>query len=523
MVAAAHPLAAKAGRDVLKAGGNAVDAAIAASLTLAVVAPAFSGLGGGGFMLIHQTKTGKSVALDYRETAPEAARADMYQIDKDGNVENDANSIGHLAIAVPGQVRGYAIALERWGTMPIKSLAKSAVRYASHGYPLSKTIGKIFRENRDHARDKIQRFPALGRVFGRGAVPRTGQRIRMADLASSLGKFAVEGSDLFYSGPVARMIVTHVAEGGGILTLEDLAGYEARIREPVVGDYRGFEIVSMPPPSSGGITLIEVLNILETFRLSSFKHNAKDFIHIVAEAVKLGYADRGRYIGDPDFVNVPTERLVTKGFAEARRKLISPYRVNLDVLPGVIDPYEGGSTTHFTVADKDGNVVAATESIECCFGSGVMVPGAGIIMNDQMHDFDPVPGSINSIQARKRPLSSMAPTIVLKDSRPLLCLGSAAGPRIITAILQVLLNVLDFGMPVHEAVAAPRFHCQGSALSLEGGVPAKTQAGLVELGHVIERKRKLDLFFGGVQAIHIHKREMTGMADPRRDGTAMGI
>lgn len=523
MVAAAHPLAAKAGRGVLKAGGNAVDAAIATSLALAVVAPAFSGLGGGGFMLIHQAKTGKSVALDYRETAPELARSDMYQIEEEGSVANRANSIGYLAIAVPGQLRGHATALERWGTMRMKNLAKAAIRHASRGYPLSRTLRKILRENRDGARDKIQHSPTLERVFGKGQLRRTGQRIKMAELASSLGKLAVEGSELFYSGRMGQTIASYVAQGGGILTLGDLAGYEARTREPVVGNYRGCEVVSTPPPSSGGITLIEVLNILEGFALSSLKHNAKDFIHIVAEALKLGYADRARYIGDPDFVKVPTEKLAAKGFADERRKLISPDRVNLEVLPGVIDAYEGGSTTHLTVVDKDGNVVAATESIECFFGSGVMVPDVGIIMNDEMHDFDPVPGRINSVQPHKRPVGSMAPTIVLKDNRPLLSLGSAAGPRIITAILQPLLNVLDFDMPIHKAVTAPRFHCQRSTVWLEGGIPPKTQAGLVGLGHTTEYKPKLDMFFGGVQAIHIQEHAMTGMADPRRDGTAMGI
>jgi gamma-glutamyltranspeptidase/glutathione hydrolase len=280
---------------------------------------------------------------------------------------------------------------------------------------------------------------------------------------------------------------------------------------------------SIPAPSSGGITLIEALNILEGFELSGLKHNGTDFIHIVAEVLKLAYADRARYIGDPQFVEVPTVTLTAKRFADVRRGSISPDQVGERVAPGTIDAHEGGSTTHFTVIDKDGNVVAATESIECYFGSGVMVPKVGIIMNDEMHDFDPLPGRINSIAPGKRPRSSMAPTIVLKDDSLILSLGSSGGPRIITAVLQVLLNVVDFGMPLIKAVAAPRFHCQESTLSLEGGILQKTQAGLIQRGHSVERKPKLDLFFGGVQAIQIYEGGITGMADPRRDGTAMGI
>jgi len=524
MVVSAHPLATKAGCDILKAGGNAVDAAIATSLALGVVAPAWSGIGGGGFMLVHQASSGNTVALDYREVAPRDAKPDMFQTDEHGNVTDSANSIGYLAIAVPGQLRGYATALEQYGTMSFKQLAKAAIRYASEGYPISKTIGKIFRENRDNATDKIRRFKPLGDVFApKGTVPKAGQKVVMSQLAASLKRLSEDVNEISYAGSMAEAISRHVKEGHGLLAVEDMEHYEVKVRDTIHGNYRGYDIVAMPPPSSGGITIIETLNMLEGFDLSSMNQNGTSAVHIISECLRLAFSDRGKYIGDPSFVCVPVKELIDKDFAKECRYSVSLDKTIGTVKPGALRSHEGGSTTHLTVIDKNSNVVAATESIECYFGSGVMDPETGIILNDEMHDFDTLPGRTNSVKPGKRPLSSMAPTILFKDGRPVLALGSAAGPRIITATLQVLLNVIDFNMSLPKSVAAPRFHCEESTVFLEGGISAATETGLARLGHPVERKPVLDLFFGGVQAMHVGARGIIGMADPRRDGIAMGV
>ncbi|HMK83858.1 MAG TPA: gamma-glutamyltransferase [Candidatus Bathyarchaeia archaeon] len=524
MVVSAHPLATKAGRDILKAGGNAVDAAIATSLTLGVVAPAWSGIGGGGFMLIHQESSGNTVALDYREVAPREAKPDMFHVDEHENVIDSANSVGYLAIAVPGQLRGYATALEEFGTMSFKQLAKTAIRHASRGYPVSKTIGKIFRENRDNATDKIVRFKALGSVFApKGAAAKTGQKVVMTRLAASLKKLSQHSGELSYSGSIAEAISRHVKEGHGLLSVEDMESYETKVRDTVQGNYRGYDIVAMPPPSSGGITIIETLNMLEDFDLTRMKQNGTRTVHTISECLKLAFSDRGKYIGDPSFVDVPVKELIDKNFAKKRHFSVSLDKVNSTVTPAALGSHEGGSTTHLTVIDRDTNIVAATESIECYFGSGVMDPETGTILNDEMHDFDVFPGRTNSVQPGKRPLSSMSPTILFKDGRPVLALGSAAGPRIITATLQVLVNIIDFKMSLHKSVAAPRFHCEESKIFLEGGISAATETGLGRLGHPVERKPALDLYFGGVQAIQVSARGTIGMADPRRDGIALGV
>jgi len=526
VVSSAHPLASRAGLTVLKKGGNAVDAAIAVSLTLGVVAPAWSGLGGGGFGLIHLSRSDETVALDYREVAPRAAWSGMFELDETGKVRNDSNAIGPLAIAVPGEASGIATMLEKYGTMRLADICRFARDQAAKGAPTSPTMDFIMRENRDNCLEKFRRYEATGKVFLReGKHLRTGQRFIIPNLSQTLDAVARDGLQSFYEGQLGERIITYLKKSGAILTQEDLAEYSPRIRTPVTGTYRGFEVRGMPPPSSAGLTIVETLNILEGFDLCKMKHRSAQAIHTIAEALKLGYADREAYVADPDFVTVPVSKLSSKEYADRRRSTMGPKRSSFDPKPDPGPSHEGTSTTHLSVIDKEGNVIALTESIECLFGSGVLLPELGLLMNDQMHDFDPLPGRLNSVEPKKRPLSSMAPTIVFKDGQPWLALGSAGGPRIISSVLQVILNMVDFGMTLQQAVAAPRVHCQRDKIRVETEIPGPISNALRGLGHDVETTRTRDLFFGGIHAVSLDLASKTyhGTADPRRDGVALAF
>lgn len=526
VVSSAHPLASKAGLTVLKKGGNAVDAAIAVSLTLGAVAPAWSGLGGGGFGLIHLSRSDETIALDYREVAPSAARPGMFELDETGKVRNNSNAMGPLAIAVPGETSGIATMLEKYGTMSLADICRFARDQATKGAPITPAMNFVMRENRDNCLDKFRRYEATGKVFLRkGRHLRTGQRFIIPNLSRTLDAIARDGQQSFYAGQLGERIITYLKKSGAILTQEDLAEYSPRIRTPVTGTYRDFEVRGMPPPSSGGLTIVETLNILEGFDLSKMKHRSAQAIHTIAEALKLGYADREAYVADPDFVTVPMSKLSSKEYADQRRSTIGAKRSGFD-LEQVPDPYhEGTSTTHLSVIDEEGNAVAITESIECFFGSGILIPELGLLMNDQMHDFDPLPGRLNSIEPKKRPLSSMAPTLIFKDGKPWLVLGSAGGPRIISSVLQVILNMVDFGMTLQQAVAAPRVHWQRDKIRVETEIPGPISNALRGIGHDVEMTRTRDLFFGGIHAVSLDLASKTyhGTADPRRDGVALAF
>ena len=522
MVASAHPLASQAGVEILKRGGNAVDAAVATAFALGVVEPNASGLGGGGYIVFYNARSGKAEAIDYREMAPGQATPDMYALSPDGKtVLKKASTVGHRACAVPGTLAGLDMALKRWGTMSLKEVLAPAIKLADEGFFVTKTLSEMM----SNYYDKLAQFPEASRVFLKdGLAYEPGETLVLKDLAKSFRLIAEKGPDVFYRGEIADAIVREMVAGGGLITREDLAAYRPRLREPVRGTYRGYKIISMPSSSSGGTHVIQLLNILEGYDVARLGHNTAAAIHLQAEASKRVFADRNKYSGDSDFVSVPTAGLLSKGYAARLRATIREDRVSEDVPPGNPFAVQSGGTTHASFADKDGNLVALTQTINLFFASGVVIPGYGITMNDEMDDFMPRPGNANSIAPGKRPGSSMSPSIVLKNGKPFLSVGSPGATRIITALPQILMNVIDHGMELQQAINAPRVHCMGGPIEMESRVGPDVRDRLKATGHKVTVRGAVDLHFGGAQAVMIdpQTRGYFGAADPRRDGCAMG-
>lgn len=466
MVVTAHQLATKVGVDVLKRGGNAVDAAVAVGYTLAVVYPAAGNLGGGGFMTI-QMADGRKTFIDFREKAPLAATADMY-LDRTGNVIKGASTKGHLAVGVPGSVAGLEYARAKYGTRPRGALIAPAIAFADRGFVLDEGDIAIF----DTATDDFRGDPATAAIFlNKGQPYKVGDRLVQKDLARSLRLIAQLGPDAFYRGSIANAIAASSAAGNGIITREDLARYHVRELAPIECDYRGYHVVSAPPPSSGGVVVCEVLNILEGYPLKDLGFRAAQAVHYQIEAMRHAYLDRNSYLGDPDFVKNPLDRLLDKHYAEQIRAAIDPAKagVSRDLKPGV-PPHEGTNTTHYSIVDNQGNAVSVTYTLNDWFGARVTAAGTGILLNDEMDDFTAkvgvpnlyglVQGEANSIAPGKTPLSSMSPTIMSKDGKPVMVVGTPGGSRIITVVVHTILNVVDYGMDIQEAVDAPRFHQQ---------------------------------------------------------------
>jgi len=466
MVVTAHHLATRVGVDVLRSGGNAVDAAVAVGYALAVVYPAAGNLGGGGFMTI-QFADGRRTFLDFRETAPLAARADMY-LDPAGNVLRGASTQGHLAVAVPGTVAGLEAARSRYGTMKRSELMAPAIRQAEAGFLLDQGDAEMFAT----ATEAFRKDPASAAIFlNRGEPYASGDRIVQKDLAATLRAISRSGEDGFYRGPVAAAIVASSRSGGGILTRADLERYRTRELKPVECSYRGYGVVSAPPPSSGGVVICEILNILEGYPLQELGFHSAQAVHAQIEAMRHAYVDRNSYLGDPDFVRNPLERLLDKTYAERIRARIDPGRagVSAELHPGV-PPHEGANTTHFSIIDRWNNAVAVTYTLNEWFGARVTAAGTGVLLNDEMDDFSAKPGvpnlyglvqgESNAIAAGKRPLSSMSPTILTREGKPVLVLGTPGGSTIITAVVLTIVNLVDYGMNIQEAVDAPRFHQQ---------------------------------------------------------------
>jgi gamma-glutamyltranspeptidase / glutathione hydrolase len=467
MVAAQEKIAAQVGADILKAGGNAVDAAVAVGFALAVTHPQAGNLGGGGFMLI-ALADGRKIAIDYRETAPAAASRDMY-LDARGNVDRDKARYSRASAAVPGTVAGLLHALERFGTMPRERVMAPAIKLAEEGFAVPYGLAYAFAK----AKERFESDASTAAIFLRAKSEpyRMGEILRQPELAKTLIAIRDRGAAGFYEGAVAEMIAAEMKKGG-LITLEDLKAYRVTERQPVRGTYHGYEIVSMPPPSSGGVHVIQMLNILEGYDLKRFGQDSADSIHRLVEAMRRAFADRAKYLGDPDFVQVPVAGLTNKAYAAELRKGIDLERAtkSADVSAGKLPAPEGEQTTHFSVMDKAGNAVSNTYTLNLAFGSGYTVDGAGFFLNNEMDDFSAKPGApnafglvgdeANAIAPRKRPLSSMAPTIVFKDGAPHLITGSPGGSTIITVVLQEILNVLTFDMNVAEATAAPRIHHQ---------------------------------------------------------------
>ena len=467
MVVTAQHLATRVGVDVLKDGGNAVDAAVAVGYALAVVYPAAGNIGGGGFMTI-QLADGRKTFLDFREKAPLAATANMY-LDKNGNVVPNLSTKGHLAVGVPGTVSGMELALSKYGTMKRATVIAPAIKYAEDGFVLDQgdvdmleTTTEVFKKD---AADSGAIFLNKGEPF------RVGQKLVQKDLAKTLREISAKGSDGFYKGWVAQAIVASSQAGKGIITQPDLDQYKTRELAPVECDYRGYHVVSAPPPSSGGVVICEIMNILEGYPMQNLGFRSAQAMHYQIEAMRHAYVDRNSYLGDPDYVKNPLARLLDKDYAAKIRAAIDPHKagVSQDIKPGVA-PHEGSNTTHYSIVDKWGNAVSVTYTLNDWFGAGVMASKTGIMLNDEMDDFTAkigvpnmyglVQGEANAIAPGKRPLSSMSPTIVTKDGKTVMVVGTPGGSRIITATLLTMLNVIDYGMNIQEAVDAPRFHQQ---------------------------------------------------------------
>ncbi len=502
MVVSIHHLAADAGVGILKEGGNAIDAAVATGFALAVVHPSAGNIGGGGFMLVHFAG-GKSTFIDYRERAPMAATANMY-LDTKGNVIPDASITGYKAIGVPGSVAGMVYAEKRYGKLTLSRVMSPAIRLASLGFVLTEEEAAELHD------DTLSMFPESKRIFQRGGnFYKAGETFRQPELAATLKTIAADPDD-FYHGRIAKRLAADVQKGGGILSIEDLARYSVKERDPIIGTYKDYTIISAPPPSSGGIVLIEALNILEGYNLSRWKDRSPDEMHLIVEAYRRAYMDRTDYLGDPDYVKIPVDQLTDKKYASAWRTSILAEQAtpskDLKRPVGFIPPpptmdevrYESTQTTHFSVVDAEGNAVAVTTTLNNNFGSAVTATGLGFLLNDEMDDFASklgvpnmyglIQGPANTIAPGKRPLSAMTPTIVLKDDKVRFVLGSPGGGRIITTVANIFLSAAEEGLNIQEAVDAPRFHHQylPDILAMEPGFSDATVEGLRAIGYQLK-------------------------------------
>ena len=526
MVVSPEALAGEIGLAILKEGGNAVDAAVATGFALAVTLPRAGNIGGGGFMLIHLAETNEQVFVDYRETAPAAATRDMF-LKEDGSVDQSKAYFSHQAAGVPGTVAGLIHAQERFGKLTLKQVIQPAIDLAEKGFatPLALHMSLNARAERLAENAEAKRIY----LQGGEAAPAPGTLLTQSDLASTLKRIRDKGADGFYKGETAELIAGDMAANGGLITTEDLAGYRALERPPVRGTFRDFEIVSVAPPSSGGVHVLQMLNILEPYPLESYGHNSAAYLHRVIESMKLAYADRSRYMGDPDQTVIPTKALISKEYGAERRKLIDAERAKTaeEIGPGNPVPTESPDTTHYSVADAEGNVVANTYTLNFSFGSHIVVPGTGILLNNEMDDFAAkagdanayglVQGEANTIAPGRRPLSSMTPTIVFKDGQPWLAAGSPGGSLIITTVLQTLLNAMVFDMNIAAAVAAPRVHNQWMPDRTLGepGISLDTQRILEDWGHNLSPTRRT---IGRSNSLIIDEGWMQGFADMRRPG-----
>ena len=481
MVSAQEVVAAGVGRDILAQGGNAVDAAVATGFALAVTHPSAGNLGGGGFMLVALNNdrdnnqdnalshSSEVVALDYREMAPAAASRDMY-LGSDGEVDKRKAQFSHLSAGVPGSVMGMLDALETYGTMSRAQVMAPAIRLANKGIPVSHGLAQSLGAKKIY----MSKDPSSLAYFYKpgGDLYQRGDTLKQKDLAKTLKRISKQGRAGFYEGKTAELMVTEMQRGGGLITLADMKNYHTVKRKAIKGTYRGYEVFSMPPPSSGGVHVVQMLNILEGYDLRALEHNSADYLHLLIESMRRAYADRSRYLGDPDFFDVPVAKLIDKGYGIRLRTTINKNKASKskDILPGRYLPKESPATTHYSVMDKWGNAVSVTTTLNFSYGSGYTVDGAGFLLNNEMDDFSSKPGSpngygliggeANKIEPRKRPLSSMTPAIVKKDGKPFFITGSPGGSTIITVVLQNILNVIDFDMNAMEAVTAPRIHHQ---------------------------------------------------------------
>jgi gamma-glutamyltranspeptidase/glutathione hydrolase len=535
MVVSAHPLASDAGLAMLQQGGNAVDAAVATTFAISVVEPFAAGIGGGGFLLLHQGKTGEIKALDFREKAPLKATRNMY-LDQQGKVQPNSSVEGHLAVAVPGTVAGLYEVQRQYGRLPWETVVQPAIQLAQKGF----VVSEVFVQESQDRRELLQKNPATRQIFTRnGTLYAPGDRLIQRDLARTLQAVAQDPQS-FYTGNIARAIAQDMARNGGLITLADLKAYRPTWRSPVCGNFRKARVCSMPPPSSGGVHLLEILNIIGDTDLKSLGWHHPDALHLLVEAMRIAYADRAEYLGDPAFVKVPVKALTSPTYAKIRRQQINLQKAKPSgqVKPGnqqILQRLsrESPETSHLTVVDQARNAVSLTFTINYRFGSGVVAPGTGVLLNDEMDDFAAAPNQpnvyglvgtdANAIAPGKIPLSSMTPTIVTENGQLRLAVGSPGGSTIITTVLQIVLNVLEYGMNAETAVSAPRLHHQWlpDELRIEPwGFDALTLTDLRRRGHQIKQQPD----WGNANAVVVTPGGwLEGAADPRREGAARGF
>jgi gamma-glutamyltranspeptidase/glutathione hydrolase len=527
MVSSQEALASQIGVDILKQGGNAVDAAVAMAYALAVTLPRAGNIGGGGFMLVHIAEQNKTIAIDYRETAPAKAYKDIF-LDEQGNAVDKLSREHGLAVGVPGTVMGMELALTQYGTMSMKQVIAPAMKLAIDGISVTSDLSNSL----SGLKSRITQWPSSAEIFyhADGSNYQVNEIFKQPELAHSLSLIAEKGSKGFYQGETAEKIVTAVKKAGGMMSLTDLANYKVVEREPVRGHYRGYEVVSMPPPSSGGIHIIEMLNVLEQFPIDKLGHNSADTLHLMAETMKYAYADRSEYLGDPDFVSVPMKQLISPEYAKniASKISINKTTPSSEIKPGKLAPYESDQTTHFSIIDKWGNAVANTYTLNFSYGSGLVAKGTGVLLNNEMDDFSAKPGTpngygliggeANAVEGNKRPLSSMSPTIVMKDGKPYIVTGSPGGSRIINITLQMIMNVIDHKLNIAEATAAARMHHQWlpDFIWVEHTLNRDTISLLEAKGH----KVKIQGSIGSTQSIMMTEQGLFGASDPRRSGSA---
>ena len=529
MVTTQHFLATSVGEKILNKGGNAYDASIAIAFTLAVVLPRAGNIGGGGFMVMYDKDTSKAYSIDYREKAPEKSFRDMY-LNEDGSFNNqNLSTFGYLSSGVPGTVAGLWEVHQKFGSLPWNDLLEDAIFYAENGFNISSYMADVLY----NYNEKMSFFPETKKIFQADFPDFKNKKFLQKDLAKTLRIISLKGKDGFYKGNIAKKISEDMRANGGLITINDLKNYNPVWREPLVSSYRNNQIITMPPPSSGGVHIIQMLNILEKYNLNEFEHNSSDYINLLSEVMKHAYADRSKYLGDPDFYDVPVKKITSNQYANEIFKEINlgMSKSSSDIHPGMYLNNESHETTHFSVADIKGNIVSSTYTLNSTFGSGVVIKGTGILMNNEMDDFSAAPGipnqfgllgaEANEIVPMKRPLSSMTPTIVMKEHELFFTTGSPGGSRIISAVLQSILNIVDFDMNLEKATFAKRIHhqWQPDILEIELSVNEKVKSELESMGYLIEIKDPLTC----IQTIMYEDGKYTGYGDFRRpDALASG-
>ena len=524
MVVAAHPLAVEAGLRMLKKGGNAVDAAVATAFALNAAEPFASGIGGGGFMVIYLAREKKATVINYREKAPQKAWPEMFR--EKGEKEPEWRRSSGLAVAVPGALAGWSLALQKYGTRSLAEAAQRAVEIAEEGYTISPTFSSI---NKDEYETLIKNGADETCYLNEGFPYEPGEFFSNPDLARTFRLISQKGAAEFYTGELASKIVEAVRTRGGILTLEDLAAYKAVELPPLQGTYKDFMIYTAPPPASGGLHLIQFLNIISCWPVGEWGHNSAAFIHHLSEALRFIFADKERYLGDPDFIFIPVSALLSDEYASSVASQIKPDKLLQAYPPGSFAEKDSANTTHLCVLDDQGNIVSLTQSINDFFGTGIVPRGTGFILNNHMDDFAADPQSPNGPRPGRRPVSNMGPLIMLKEGKPFLVLGSPGGTRIFSSLVQIILNVTEFGMSLDEAIEAPRFfsHSVGGEarpVSVESRFPQSVLQELEKIGHEIKVREAYDKYFGGAQGIMVlrDKKLIHGGADSRRDGWGAG-